>query len=164
MDETERVEIFERIATALSKNGLEWIVTQVTEQIHIGKTEFKEVDTVRRSGDSELLSLGPDQATTQLRHGPKAQFPTTVEYTNKEKLSLLLDGMLQALHALEMEEKVFDRIKTIEPGVGSEVSFFSEASGVIATRMSSGRTGARDQLVSDCSILINRLREESDKN
>src|SRR6266496_2318183 len=150
MDDTERKEAFDLVVSMLNQNGLSWIVEHVNEQIHNGKTEFVEVETVKRREDTDIVNYDPGRPTPSLRRGPKARFPTTVDYDDKEKLGLLLDGIMQATNVLEMESNALQQIKAIAPGIASEISFYSEASNTTATVMSPTRVVARDRVVKDC--------------
>src|SRR5262249_32484122 len=164
MDDNERKEIFDRFVAILNQSGLGWIVEQVNEQIHIGKTIFNvEVDTVRRPKATEVTVFGlePDATTSELRRGPKAEFPTTIEYNERERLTLLLDGIAQAKNALEMEDKVLADINTF--GFLGELVFYSEESGVTDRIMSPDAVAARRQPLSQFVELINRLRRRSRK-
>jgi transaldolase len=138
MDNNERNEIFNHVAEMLTQNGLGWIVEQVNEQIHNGKTEFIEVEKIKRR-------------------------ETTVDYDNKEKLGLLLDGLTQAANVLEMESTALHQIREIEPGISPEISFYSEASGATASTISAAGVAARVPVVKDCLYVINKLREENIK-
>jgi hypothetical protein len=164
MDDNEHKEVFDLVVGMLNQNGLGWIVDHINEQIHNGKTEFVEVETVKRAEDTEVLTYDPVRPTPALRRGPKARFPTTVDYDDKEKLGLLLDGITQATNVLEMESNALQQIKAIAPGIASEISFYSEASSTTATVMSPTRVAARDRVVKDCLDAISKLREESDKD
>src|SRR6266496_5060861 len=138
MDNDERKEVFDQIVGMLNRNGLGWIVEHVNEQIRNGKPDVVEVETMKRSENSNV------------QRGPKARFPTTVDYDDKEKLGLLLDGIMQATNVLEMESNALQQIKAIAPGIASEISFYSEASNTTATVMSPTRVVARDRVVKDC--------------
>ena len=166
MDNNERKEVFGSLVAILRQNRLDWIVDQVTEQIHIGRTVFKEVDTLKRPKGTEVasFSLDSDAVIPDLRRGPKAQFPTTVEYNDKEKLTLLLDGIVQAINALEMESKVFEEIAVRRLRGLSEISFYSEESGATATVISPGRVPPAGPQLSGIRDLINKLREEASED
>jgi hypothetical protein len=162
MDDNERKEVFDRLAAILKENGLDWIVDQVTEQIHLGKTVFKEVDTVKRTGETEVLSLDLDTAPSGLRTGPKAQFPATIDYDNRERLGLLMDGIVQAINALEMEDKIIDEVQAI--GGPTEITFYAEESGTTNVVVSPDKVAARGQQLSGFRDLIHKLREEDEKD
>jgi hypothetical protein len=55
MDDNERKEVFDRVVVMLRQHGLGWIVDHVNEQIHNGKTEFVEVETIKRGENTGLL-------------------------------------------------------------------------------------------------------------
>jgi hypothetical protein len=164
MDDNERKEVFDRLVAILSQSGLGWIVEQVNEQIHNGKTELVEVETIKRREDTDLLIYDPGRPKPAVRRGPKARFSTTVDYNDKEKLALLLDGIAQATNALEMETEVLQQTKTIELGIGAEITFFSEASGETTVVLSPTRVTTRDPLMKDSLDAISKLREESNKD
>src|SRR5215510_15872692 len=86
MDDNDRREVFDRVVVMLRQHGLGWIVDHVTEQIHSGKTELVEVETIKRTEETDLLIYDPGRPRPAVRRGPKARFSTTVEYDNKEKL------------------------------------------------------------------------------
>jgi hypothetical protein len=164
MDDNERKELFDRLVAMLREKGLDWVVGHVNEQIHSGKTEFVEVETIKRREDTNPLIYDPGRPRPAVQRGPKARFSTTVDYNDKEKLGLLLDGIVQAMNALEMEKEVLQQTKTIEPGIGAEIAFFSEASGETTVVLSPTRVTTREPLVRDSCDAISKLREESNKD
>ena len=164
MDDNDRKEVLDRVVVMLRQHGLGWIVDHVNEQIHNGKTELVEVETIKRREDTDLLIYDPGRPKPAVRRGPKARFSTTVDYNDKEKLGLLLDGIVQATNVLEMETEVLQQTKTIEPGIGAEITFFSEASGTTTIVLSPDRVATRDPLLKDSLDAISKLREESNKD
>src|SRR5262249_21355431 len=157
-------EVFDRVVVMLRQHGLGWVVDHVNEQIHNGKTELVEVETIKRTEETDLLIYDPGRPRPAVRRGPKARFSTTVEYDNNEKLGLLLDGIVQATNALEMETEVLQQAKQTEPGIGAEITFFSEASGETTVVLSPDRVATRNPLLKDSLDAISKLREESNKD
>lgn len=103
MNDRECNEAYERLINILNQNKLEWIVTQVEEQVRSGKTVEKEIDTLKESRRGfDLFTI--DDYPSRLMKGPKATFPVTVEYQPSERLVLLLDAIEQAIvNTAEME-------------------------------------------------------------
>jgi hypothetical protein len=99
-------EAFENLIATLSEKGLAWVVNQVRHQIELGKPitrRAKELYYPRRSGEEDSR-FASDPA---LRPGREVQFRATVEYTDDERLQLLLSAIQQAvLNTAAIEEVV----------------------------------------------------------
>lgn len=78
MNEQECNQIYEQLAKMLDENGLGWVTAQVAEQISIGKTIQREIETLKEVRDTGLFLF--DDYSSRLKKGPKATFAVTVEY------------------------------------------------------------------------------------
>ena len=161
MDQKESVELFERLSEILQRNGLGWIVTQVNDQIHIGKTISKEVETIRRGGETQELIFDTGRVAQNVRKGPKAQFSATIDYDEKEKLILLIDGIVQATNGIEMQNEFLKEMSVL--GGPTEAVFYSEQSGTTDRVISSNEVAVLARRVSGFRDLITKLREEAAK-
>ena len=104
MDSEECDEVFKKLLYLLDQNRLYWIVEQVNEQVHLGKTVEKEIETLKEEKKEFSKISELDIHKRQMKKGPKARFPVTEEYNPNEKLNLLLDAIEQAIvNSAEME-------------------------------------------------------------
>ncbi len=156
------MELFERLAVVLQRSGLGWIVTQVTEQIQVGKTVFKEVETLKRSGQADIFGTSVGRIPGGLKTGPKAQFPATIEYDDKEKLVLLMDGISQATNTIEMQNEFLKAMNVL--GGPAEAAFYSEETGTTGRVITSNEVAAKAPLVSGFRDFLSKLREEAEKD
>ena len=91
----------------LNENGLEWVTAQVTEQIRIGKTIHREIETLKEVRDTGFFTF--DDYPSRLKKGPKATFTVTVDYESSERLELLIDAIKQAVvNTAEMEHHLVE--------------------------------------------------------
>ncbi len=114
--ETELNQIFTRVAAVLREVKLDWLLEQVISQINAGKpiaTKVKELrdqtrSRTRRGSGDELLTLGSVR-----------EFRTTVQYTAREKVALLLCAVEQLLVVLPtMQDSVakhFPQARFVSP-------------------------------------------------
>lgn len=96
MNEQECIHAFERLIKILNDNGLGWVAEQVNEQIRIGKTIQREIETLKEGKGMPLFAT-VDDYSSKLTRGPKATFPVTVEYQPSERLELLINAVRQAI-------------------------------------------------------------------
>ena len=162
MDQKESVELFERLSSVLQRNGLGWIVTQVNEQIHIGKTISKEVETIRRGGETQELIFDTVRAPQNIRKGPKAQFSATIDYDEKEKLILLIDGIIEATNAFEMQSEFLKEMRIL--GGPTEAAFYFEQTGTTDRVMSPNQVSGIAVHLIGFRDLMNKLRQEAEQN
>lgn len=100
--------VYDTLIDILNKSGVGWIVSQVEEQLRIGKTVEKEITTLTEGRGRNML-LGVEGYRERLRSGPKATFPVTIEYEAKERLSLLIDAIEQTVvDTAEMEGHILN--------------------------------------------------------
>jgi hypothetical protein len=100
--------VYDTLVSTLDISGLQWIVSQVEEQLRLGKTVEKEIRTLTEGRSRDTLQ-GFEEYREHLRSGPKATFPITIEYEPKEKLSLLIEAIEQAvIDTAEMENHIIE--------------------------------------------------------
>jgi len=109
MDSQECNKVFERLLHMLDKNKINWVVEQVKQQVQLGKTIEKEIETLKHK-EKEFAQLREDDVyIPKVKKGPKAKFPVTEEYTPNEKLNLLLDAIEQAIvNTADMENHLIE--------------------------------------------------------
>jgi len=95
MNDQECNQAYESMVGILNQNGLEWVTAQVAEQIRIGKTIQREIETLQEVRGRGLFTVA--DYSSQLKKGPKATFPVTVDYEPPERLRLLIDAVEQAV-------------------------------------------------------------------
>lgn len=97
-------EAFKKVVEILNDKSLGWIVEQVEEQIRLGKPvsrHVKELKAKRRSVETaELFRIDA------LAPGRAVEFRATVDFTDAEKLELLLSAIHQAIVSTSQMEKV----------------------------------------------------------
>lgn len=127
MNDIECNKMYESLISILKQGGLEWVTSQVAEQVRLGKTIEKEIETLRESNDKSAISLFPaDEYPVHLKRDPRATFPVTVEYQPCERLRLLINAVEQAVvHTAEMEHHIFDYIEKEVPNLKA-IQFISE--------------------------------------
>jgi hypothetical protein len=91
MNDTEIKDAYNRLVSILKENGLEWVTAQVSEQIRIGKTVEREIETLK---DVEKIPIVYEKGFTRpLKKGPKELFPVSVKFEPAEQLELLIDAI-----------------------------------------------------------------------
>lgn len=97
MTEAESANVFETLSGIVREHQLAWILEQVNEQIRFGIEEKKSVSVGRDDIPFEFSSEARSRQS-------KVMFAATRPYTEREKLLLLVDSVLQAVvHTSEME-------------------------------------------------------------
>ncbi len=91
MNDQECNQTYEALSDILKQYGLEWVTTQVTEQILLGKTIEREIETLKE--DREVRMFSNQDYPSPLKKGPKATFPVPIEYKPSERLELLIDAV-----------------------------------------------------------------------
>jgi len=125
MNNDECKEVFDTLIKMLNDQGLGWVVEQVQEQIRIGKTEEKEIKTLKEARHSPSI-FELDDYRKQLKTGPLATFPVAVEYGSEERLQLLIDAIEQVVvNTAQMEESFTSFFETELPNL-RDIRFFSE--------------------------------------
>lgn len=159
MNDDERNEVFNTLINILNDQGLGWVVNQVHEQIRLGKTEEREIKTLRESRQGPSL-FDPDDYRSQLKPGPLAKFPVAVDYNPKERLQLLIDAIEQSVvHTAQMEEDLITYFETEIPHL-SGVEFDSEDD-TISPRVISRQTAVlRNEQSKKLKLLLEDLHKE----
>jgi hypothetical protein len=127
MEERDCVAAYERLLSALRQNHLGWVADQVIQEVRLGKTAQKQVDTLRESRRGGVSSSSDMRSyPKQLEKGPRATFPVTEAYTSAERLALVLDAIEQAvINTAEMETELFKHLRA-ESGAFETIAFSPE--------------------------------------
>jgi hypothetical protein len=160
MNDKECDEVYQRLTDMVNQIGLEWVIAQVAEQIRLWKTVEKEIETLRETRTERTL-FTVNEYRSEFRKGPKATFPVTVEYSSRERLSLLIDAIEQAVvNTADMEHHLlnfFDKATEKWDGV---IQFYSEEPDIrprsIDKRVSASRLESSRRL----RQLLDNLRQE----
>lgn len=95
MNDQECNQTYEALSDILKQYGLEWVTTQVTQQILLGKTIEQEIETLKE--DREARMFASQDYSSRLKRGPKATFPVPIEYKPSERLELLIDAVQRSV-------------------------------------------------------------------
>ncbi len=127
MEDQECNQAYERLLGIIGEIGLGWVAEQVIEEVRLGRTVQREVETFRGGRPaSALVDLGPREYPLEYRRGPRATFPVTEEYRPPERLRLLLGAIEQAVvNTADMEHEFLERFGSTL-GISEGVSFSSE--------------------------------------
>lgn len=156
MTESEAEEFYQNLVTALRKQSLDWLATQIEMEVAEGKTTPKLL-TVFESYDGDL-SVERDAAKGRSR---RVEFAHVQPFTSQEKLEILI----QAVRTIVVSSgKIFSELHMDQRlGAYQSISFVSEA-GVESLELSSSQmipmTAAADQL----EQLLNKLDSEVSRN
>lgn len=125
--EQECTEIFEQLSKVLSESRLDWITSQVSEEIRIGKTIQRQIETLKDVQESGFATFGDNVGN--FKKGPKATYAVTVEYTSEERLELLIDSVRRAVvNTADMEDYLV-RFCESDENRPSKIEFHSDESG-----------------------------------
>lgn len=158
MNNQECNQTYEILLKMLIENRLEWVTTQVSEQIRIGKTIEREIETFKEVRETRLIDS--DNYPSQLGKGPKATFPVTVDYEPAERLGLLIDAIEQTVvNTAGMEHHLVEFLEKDDKSP-HEIHFIAEEPGsepnLINKHKSTSRFGSANKL----KDLLNALRKE----
>jgi hypothetical protein len=161
MNNTECNELYEQLIDILNQNNLAWVVSQVADQVRLGKTVEKEIETLQESRERRAVSLFPtDEFSANLKKGPRATFPITVEYQPCERLLLLINAMEQAVvHTAEMEHHLFTHMEVEAPNLRA-IQFVSEEPESQPTILERDKMTIRYESSLTLKALIEELRKE----
>ena len=146
-------ETFQQLEAYLREKGYEWVITQVGEEISAGKIVEEHISTLAESRSANLGSQ------TDYRKGAVAEFVRRAEYTEADKLVLLLEASRRAVldanaMAVEIERSFADS------GV-VKISFHDEAEPEARLTLNVAEKGEiEDGQLSKFGQLIQRVRSE----
>ena len=159
MTDKECLETYQRLVDILNQNRLAWVVAQVEEQIRLGKTTEKEIDTLKEGrGEFELFTI--EDYPSRLRKGPKATFPVTVDYQPPERLALLLDAVERVIvNTVDMENHLIEYFgKEVDNWIG--VEFYSETPNSVPNRIGKETVVSRLENGRQLKHLLDAMRKE----
>ena len=139
---------FELTSDTLRREGVDWLLEQVLEQIRLGKPGTLKVKEFQTKPGGQRVLLGEEP----LSKGPFREFRTTEQYTPQERVNLLLDAIAELFTAVPgMEDAVSARFP------GARFVEDPDRNAIFATK-----TSALSQRESHRKFkeLIDRLREE----
>jgi hypothetical protein len=146
--DNEAVVVFQRLRDFLMERKLAWVFEQVSEEIRSGKLASK---PVKLTHTEPLWTQQAVHVDERRRRSSTAMFPTTLEYSKKEELNLLINAIDEAVLKLaDIEVKVSQTF----PGL----SFVSEEGEERLTLASPNST--RQRSLKSLGDLLSRLRSE----
>jgi hypothetical protein len=129
MNESEFQAIYQELAEALASLELGWVVAQVDEQVRLGKAVSKRVRTLEPVRYQEVLPGLPPAHEREY----EVDFATLVEYTNQERLLLLVEALKHALVNVMYMAYEFTRFFSEEDGNLQEIKFYQDGEPVTFT-------------------------------
>ena len=163
MDGKEFNEVYDFLVDTLKQKGLRWVATQVTEQVKLGKTVEKEIETFKEFRDKSIEQIDY-LSEIPLKKGPKATFPITEEYSQKEKLILLIDAIEQAVvNTSEMEYHIVDFLENEQVNLHG-IEFYLGEAGEESHKITKPIATTRRQNGNRLKELLVKLRKEVEEN
>lgn len=170
MKESEINVMLDRLFSALQNHELTWITDSANSQITQGKlidvsaTTYKEVS--RDSSDaSPNISMFPDQEM-EVRYttAGKAKFPKITEYSQRERLEILLDSIEKSLvHPPQMEQHILNFFSnTIEEFEG--ITFIDDELDEPTMYLNAQQTQRSIPAIDELQVVINEIRNEIRNN
>ena len=154
MTDAECDQSFDLVSSAMRRAGLDWVVTQLAEQIRFGKPATKRVQTT--------LDDFPEIAVEGIagkRKITRETFAFTRDYTAHERLSLLLDALERAVIVTsQMEGIVRDKILGRVQGGRAVRLIRTDEPGRDVLELGATPDIARDKAVHDLHRLVEGLR------
>jgi hypothetical protein len=158
--DSEALNLYENLRRLLTEIKFEWVVAEVDSEVRLGKTETTRIRTFDTDVPSELLEL------TDVRYGKPTRFTRTIEYTPRERLTLLIDAVERA--SVDVAELHEAAISTLAESASitrpqrsiSEISFVDPISG--ETRESSTAEARRKLSLAAANLrpLLQEIRQE----
>lgn len=162
MNEEESIHAFQRLTKILNESHMEWVSQQVSEQIQIGRTIQREIETFKEGKEMPLFST-IDDYSSKLMKGPRVTFPVTVEYESNERLELLIDAIKQAIvDTAEMEQHLIDFIEKDERSP-KNILFYADEPNSEPKSISKETISARYENTKLLNNLLETLRKEISK-
>lgn len=159
MDDQQCTETYEILHKVLEQNGLGWVFEQVEEEIRLGKTVEREIDTLREDKQGFDLFTHEDYPTT-LKKGTKARYPVTIQYSPPERLLLLIDALERAVvNTAEMEYHITDVFEG-ELEDWKALTFHSEETGAHVISITEQTAFSRLKHSKKLKELLDLLRKE----
>jgi hypothetical protein len=159
MNEQESVHIFQRLTSMLDENGMGWVTQQVLEQIRIGKTIQREIETLKEGRSAPLFST-IDDYSSKLTRGPKVTFPVTIAYQPYEQLELLINAIKRAIvDTAEMEQHLMSFVQK-QDEAPKRILFYADEPNSEPKPISADENEARYQPSKRLNELLESLRKE----
>jgi|GEM_PF-6423024 len=161
MNDQECLRAYETLGTILSENGLVWIISQVEEQIRLGKTVEREIETLKDVRETGLQSSS--SSLSNLKKGPRAKFPVTESYSSPEQLKVMIDAIERAvLDSATMENHLAAFMENSDGNRIREIQFYDEEAGIKRQSIERGRADMRIGHAKHLKGLLDTLRKEID--
>lgn len=159
MNDSEIKETYNFLTSVLKNNGLEWVTTQVSEQIRIGKTVEKEIETLKEVNVIPV-TYQSENFIRPLKKGPKEMFPVSVKFTPAEQLELLIDAIeISIIETAYMENAVVHYFENTWQNPQG-ILFIPDEPGSKPTPLNSETSKIRLSNTSKLKELLDSLRKE----
>ena len=156
LTDSEAQDLYSRLIGILRGEQLDWVVTQVEEQIALGKIHTKRLKSKKVRPAHRALWADEEYVIEQSRK--PAAFTVSEAFTPQEQLLLLLDGLEQAVPVLrEIVDQTFDNFAQF----GTEPHFLFQPEGEVKQvfRLDQPEVRARTDAAVRLRDLIDELRD-----
>jgi len=114
-------QVFELLENLLNQLNLNWVVSQVNQQIRLGQAVQQEVETIAATDLQQLALINTHRGRQQV--GRRATLQVIQEYNSQERLLLLLDAIKQSVpQVVEIQQDLLNFVKD-ELGEQSSIMF-----------------------------------------
>ena len=157
MNEQDCLTAYGSLVSILSENGWVWIISQVEEQIRLGKTIEREIDTLKevRETGSQLTPYYP-----RLKKGPRAKFPVTEPYSPHERLKIIIDAIERAVLDSAAMENQLGAFMEVNADDIHEIQFYDDESDYKRQSIETQRSEMRVREAAHLKKLLDALRSE----
>lgn len=148
---------YEFLAAAVRDAGLQWVLTQVDEELSVGKVSLKKVSVRDYPTLYDAWALGEEGRRG--RRPSSAMFVASAEYSAHERLQVLVEALLAAVPAVhEMADASIGTLKHL--GEMSALRFVPEAGMKESFEIETVTLGQRRTAVRQLRNLLEELLQE----
>ena len=153
-------EIYEDILKILRKENLGWVADEIQQQILIGRSDSRKIQTVTESDSSNQTQLNLiDTHELGERVGRNVEYTAILQYTSKEKLLLLINALEQVTINLTDIKKSAWNLLSVHGNIRT-IDFVDSQTGRHTHRLNEEEVQKSEEYEQSTRRAIQRLREE----
>jgi hypothetical protein len=157
MTEEQCAETYNILAKLLRDSNLEWVMDQIDAEVRVGKLLEKPIREISVGYANRNVAFELVEATEPQRRGRSGSIRQRVEYSNRERLQVMIEAIEHAiLHIADLEEATLKLMHNGDPSI--QIAFEPDGSNERPFRVNQADINSRRQFLNQLRQALNQLK------
>jgi hypothetical protein len=159
MTEEQCAETYDILADLLRRSNLAWVMDQVDADVRVGKLIEKPIREISARHTARNIAFELVDAPEPQRRGRSGSIRHRVEYSNRERLQVLIEAIEHAvIHTADLEEAALKLMAKTHSSL--QIAFEPDGSNEPLFRIDQADIDSRRQFLNELRQALNQLKDQ----